>query len=399
VKRFLLKIGIFAIVVISAAFFHYRHYDLDGMKKRRHNYLLQPQNCSEVHIGVIWPLNQEFPGYLKGLKMALKELQENKNSPQFRVHFASEDSSKFAAWSFARDQRVVAVVGVVNSDTSKRIAPLLDEAGILFLQSSTNPFLMKRKIKLLLENSSPDFYHAGNIKKIIRYLHLKKISFVYKKSDYYEGLRSLLAYQIKNEPDIMISSLYSYEGQFNVEKIYSAINCRNYDGVVFLGYQKEARDFLEYMRWSKNDKPFIGGELLNYPDFYNSISPEGIRDVYCSAYDVQFDRTPELVEFYQRFQKKYSTKPDSYAFRGYCAIMLLKKSIDNSPNLTPHLLHNSILYSKFSILGLKFEYTHDGILKQNLTACKKWLPGEGFVQFTPDVQSKSKLKYEYELFE
>ena len=398
-KRFLLKIGIFVVVVVSAAFFHYRHYDLDGMKERRHSYLIQPQNNSEVHVGVIWPLNQEYPGYLKGLKMALEELQNNQAFPRFKVHFAHEDKSKSAAWSFARDQRIIAVVGSVNSDTSKRIAPLLNDAGILFLQSSTNPFLMKRKIKLLLENSSPDFYHAENIKNIVRYLNIDKISFIYKKSEYFKGLRHLLAYQVKNEPDIKITSIYSFDEQFKVEEIYSAIDTRDFDGIVFLGYKKETQDFLKYLRWCKNDKPFIGGELLDYPDFYNSIDPETMKGVYCSSYDSHFDKTPELQEFYQRYQQKYNLKPNNYALRGYCAIMLLKKAVDNSPNLRPNLLHHSILYSKFSILGLKFEYSHDGILKQNLTACKKWLPGEGFVQFTPDVESKSKLKYNYELFE
>ena len=398
-KRFLLKIGIFAVVVILAAFFHYRHYDLDGMKKKRHNYLLQPQNSSEVHIGVIWPPKKRYQGYLKGLKVALEELQKKQHPPCFKVHFALEDDSKSAAWSFARDQRIVAVIGGFDSDTSKHIAPLLDDAGILFLQSSTNPFLMKRKIKLLLENSSPDIYHAKNIKKIIKQLKLEKISFVYKNSEYYEGFRSLLAYQVKNEPDIKITSIYSYDGQFNVEKIYSAINTRDFDGIVFLGYQKEARDFLKYLRWCKNDKPFIGGELLDYPNFYDSIDPEALRRVYCSSYDVQFNKTPELHEFYQRYLKKYSTKPDNYALRGYYAIMLLKKAVDNSPKLLPNLLHHAILYSKFSVLGLKFKYTHDGILKQNMTACKKWLPEEGFVQFNPDVKSRSKLKYDYELFE
>ena len=398
-KRFFLKIVIIVVVTILATFFHYHHYDLDGMKKRRHNYLLQPQKSSEVHIGVIWPPTQEYTGYLKGLKMALEELQENQALPHFKVHFAHEDSSKSAAWSFARDQRIVAVVGSANSDTTKRIAPLLDNAGILFLQSSTNPFLLKRKIKLLLENSYPDFYHAENIKKIIKHLQIDKISFIYNKSEYYEGLRSLVAYQIKNESDIEVTSVYSYDGQFKAEKIYAAINTRDLDGIIFLGYEKEARDFLKYMRWCKNDKPFIGGEILDDPEFYKTIEPETMQEVYCSAYDTHFDNTSELQEFYQRYRTKYNLEPNEYAIWGYCAIILLKKSVDNSPNLLPYLLHHSILYSKFSILGLKFEYTHDGILKQNLTTCKKWLPGEGFVMFTPDVKSKSKLNYEYELFE
>ncbi|MCK5679317.1 ABC transporter substrate-binding protein, partial [bacterium] len=328
-----------------------------------------------------------------------EELQESQALPHFKVHFAHEDGSKSAAWSFARDQRIVAVVGSVNSDTTKRIAPLLDDAGILFLQSSTNPFLMKRKIKLMLENSSPDFFHAENIKKIVKHLQIDKISFIYSKSEYYKGLRSLLAYQVKNEPDIEVTSMYSYDGKFKSEKVYSAISTRDFDGIIFLGYENESREFLQYLRWSKNDKPFIGSELLDYPDFYDSIDPEAMAGVYCSSYDSHFDKTPELQEFYQRYQQKYNLKPNNYAIRGYCAIMLLKKSVDNSPNLLPYLLHHSILYSKFAILGLKFEYTHDGILKQNLTTCKKWLPGEGFVQFTPEMESKSKLKYGYELFE
>jgi ABC-type branched-subunit amino acid transport system substrate-binding protein len=331
--------------------------------------------------------------------MALDELQSKPGSNHFKVHYVIEDSSKSAAWSFARDKRIVAVIGGFNSDTVKRIAPLLNDAGILFIHSSTNPFLMKRKINLLLENSSPDFYHAENIKKIVKHLHLEKIAFVYKKSNYFVSLRSLLAYQVKNEPDIKITSMYSYDMKFKAENVFSAISTRDFDGIIFLGYEKESREFLQYLRWSKNNKPFIGSEILDYPNFYNTIDQEKMQGVYCSSYDSHFNKTPELQEFHQRYLQKYNLEPSNYATRGYCAIMLLKKSIDNSPNLLPYLLHHSILYSKFSILGLKFKYTLDGILRQNLTACKKWLPQKGFVQFTPDMKSNSQLKYEHELFE
>ncbi len=385
-KKFFLQLGLLTIIVILAALVHYLSFDAERLLHKRNLYLLQPQ--SDVHIGVLWPQNPDVQGYINGLNLALAELEGDKSFPyHIRPHFAKETPDKAIVWNFARNSRIAAVIGGLNTDTVKRLAPLFQATGMLFLQSSTNPLLMKRNIKLMLEVSYPDMYHAENLKEIIKSLRLNKIALLYnQQSIYCRGLKSLFLYQIKKEPEIDITSTYPFNGKFQIEKIYSDIENTDFDGIVFLGNSRKIFDFLKYARWSKNDKPFIGNEIFDTPIFYNQYDRKIMQHTYCSSYDLTFSRTPELQRFDHLYRDKYQTRPDNFAIWGYSAIMLLKKAILNSPNLLPESLYHSILYSKFSVLGLKFVYTHDGILKQNLTAGKRWLPGKGFVQFLPKKQ-------------
>lgn len=398
-KKFLKKIMIFAAAVIALALFYYFHYDLRGMRKKRESYL-RNKNLYEVHIGVMWPHGKDKASYINGLEIAMEALEKDKRFPyHFRLHFEDEDCGKRAAWRFARDKRIVAVVGSYNSGTVKTCAPVLDAAGILFLHSGNNPLLMKRKIKLLIELSYSDIFHTENIKKIAKYTGVKKIALLYKDSEYCRGMKSLFSYQIYKERDMNFTSIHSYDERSRAEPIYDNIANTDFDGIVFFGYEEEAHDFLKYLRWCKYNKPFIGNETLDSPDFYRSFPPDDLNGVYCSSYTSQFNVTPELREFSRQYRKKFKSQPDCLAVFGYSAIMLLKKAIEHSRCISPSLLYQSILYCDFSILGLKFEYTKDGILKQNLTACKKWIPNKGFVQFIPDVKLEDQDDLENELFE
>lgn len=390
---------IFAVLVIVAALFNYFHYDLRGMRQKRENYLRNKVR-DEVHIGVIWPHGEEPSSYINGLKIAMDVLEKDKRLPyHFRLHFEDEDCGKRAAWRFARDKRIAAVVGCYNSGTVKTCAPILGEAGILFLHSGNNPLLMKRKIKLLIELSYSDIFHTENIKKIAKYAGMKKIALLYKDSEYCRGMKSLFSYQIHKEPDMIFTCIHSYDERSRAEPVYDNIAHTDFDGIVFFGYEKEAHDFLKYLRWCRYNKPFIGNETLDSPDFYRAFPADGLNGVYCSSYTSQFNGTPELQAFSKQYRKKFNSQPDCLAIFGYSAIMLLKKSIEHSRCISPPLMYQSILYCDFSILGMKFEYTKDGILKQNLTACKKWIPNKGFVQFIPNVKLEAQDDLENELFE
>lgn len=395
---FFKKIIVFILLLIVAAFFYYYHHDLSGMRKKRENYLSQ-QDFSEIHVGVIWPKNQEVSSYIHGQEMALDEIKNDKKFPySFHMHFVDEDSPRSVEWKFLRDHRIVAVVGGLHSGTVKRCAPLFDNAGILFLQSGTNPFLMIKNSRLMLEVSYSDIFHAENIIKIIKFLGMKKIALLYSNSEYCKGLKSLFAYQIRREQDIFFTSIYSFDQNFSPASIYADIIKSDFDGIIFFGYENEAIEFLKYIKWCKYDKPFIGNETLDVPKFYSSFNRKGLEGVFCSSYDSEYNRTRELREFSERYWQRFKTRPDYLAVWGYSAVMLLKKSIEHSPVIFPDVMRQSIIYSDFSILGMKFKYTADGILKQNLTTCKKWVQGEGFVQFTPDARITNKYDWTNEFF-
>jgi len=384
------------IVLVGLAWFNYSRTDLVNMKANRYGYL-RNKNVRDVNIGVVWPF-KDFPTYTHGIELALSEIEKEKGfSYRFKLHFKDEKPGETDIWDFANNKKIVAVIGFINSSLVKACAPILNEAGVLVIECGTNPFLLERNFQLTVGNNYSDFYHADNIEDIVKSLGMKKIAIIYKDTEYCKGMFTLFSFQIGKEKGLYYTSINEYNEKNHVELIYDRIANAESDGVVFLGYSEDASFLLKYLRMIGYRKPFIGNEELDTDAFIKSFDPSfDLSNVYCSSYDTTFDSTPELKDFAKLYKKKFNSAPDQWSLCGYSAIMLLKKSLDNEGFLLPPSLHRSIIYSGHTILGLKYEYAANGLLKLNLTSSKKWMPGKGFLPFLTGKDSTDHEDSEYQ---
>jgi branched-chain amino acid transport system substrate-binding protein len=357
------------------------------MKANRYGYL-KNKNVRDVSIGVVWPF-KDLPTYTQGIELALSEIEKEKSFPyRFKLHFKDEKLGETDIWDFANNKKIVATIGFFNSGSVKACAPILGEAGVLVLECGTNPFLLERNFQLTAGNNYSDFYHADNIKDIVKSLGMKKLAVIYKDTEYGKGLFTLFSFQIGKEKDFYYTSINEYNEKSHFEPIYDKIVNTEFDGIVFIGYSEDASSLLKYLRKIGYRKPFIGNEVLDFDAFTKSFDPSfDLSNVYCSSYDTTFDSTPELKAFAKRYKQKFNSAPDQWSLCGYSAIMLLKKSVDNAGSLMPQSLYRSIIYSDHIILGLKYEYATNGLLKLNLTSSKKWMPGKRFIPFLTDKDS------------
>jgi len=380
-KRIPYFLLLFITVLVGLAWFHYSRTDFVNMKANRYGYL-KDKNVRDVNIGVVWPF-KDLPTYTQGIELALSEIEKEKGfSYRFKLHFKDEKLGETDIWDFANNKKIVAAIGFLNSGSVKACAPILGEAEVLVLECGTNPFLLERNFQLTAGNSYSDFYHADNIKGIVKSLGMKKIAVIYKDTEYCNGMFTLFSFQIGKEKDFYYTSINEYNEKSYVEPIYDRIVDTEFDGIVFFGYSEDASSLLKHLRKIGYRKPFIGNEALDTDDFTKSFgSSFDLSNVYCSSYDTTFDSTPELKAFAERYRQKFNSAPDQWSLCGYSAIMLLKKAIDNQGSLLPPLLYRSIIYSNYTILGLKYEYAANGLLKLNLTSSKKWMPGKGFIPF------------------
>lgn len=362
------------------AVIHYLRYDITRMRNARFKYLKNPAR-KELHFGVIWPMKQKIKmTYIEGVKFAIEKINKDK-SQHFRLipHYVDEENIDSLAWNFIRDKRIGAVLGTLNSGNVKKSAPLFDNGGILYLQSGTSPFVMFRRLKLVLSVSSSDMIHSFNLEKIISSLKLKRPAVIYGSTEYCDKLENLLFFQVAEDKGVHFVAKVIYDPSIDWGYLYEKINTRKFDGIIFLGYGKDGHNFLHFIRSSSCNVPFIGNEEIDRPVFWQGLPESDLKQVYCSSYYVNFDRTPELQLFYREYKQKFDHDPDAYSVFGYAATMLLAKASSQVKSLSPQLLRNAIMYQEFKILGLKFVYTETGILKLDLTACKQWAPGKGFM--------------------
>jgi ABC-type branched-subunit amino acid transport system substrate-binding protein len=383
-------------MIVGLAWFHYSRTDLVNRKAHRYGYL-KNKNVRDVNIGVVWPF-KDLPSYIQGIELALSEIEKEKSfSYRFKLHFKDEKLGETDIWDFANNKKIVAAIGFANSGSVKACAPILNEAGVLVLECGTNPFLLERNFQLTVGNNYSDFYHANNIKDIVKSLGMKKIAIIYKDTDYCNGMFTLFSFQIGKEKEFYYTSINEYNEKSFVEPIYDRIDNTESDGIVFIGYSEDASSLLKYLRKIGYRKPLIGNEELDTDAFIKSFDPSfDLSNVYCSSYDTTFDSRPELKAFAKRYKQKFNSAPDQWSLCGYSAIMLLKKSIANEGSLLPQSLYRSIIYSGHTILGLKYEYATNGLLKLNLTSSKKWMPGKGFIPF---LTGKDSGNYEDSTFQ
>lgn len=377
-KVFLL---IIIAIIIFGAFLYYIRHNLPGMKQERLEYI--EEGPGEVHIGVIWPLDDEhLSSYLHGVELALEEIKDDEAFPyRFVVHYADEKKREEAVWQFAQDERIIAVIGGYHSGDVKYWAPILDQAGILFLQSGTDPLLQWQHVRLMLEISCNDFYHARNLRKIIQHLEADRIVIIHASTIYGEELASFFVYEITKYTDVQILASVSYWENINFASIYNASTFLPFDLVVFIGYVEDAVEFLKYAKWAGYKKPFVANEVIDSPAFYQRFSPDELQDTYCSSYLNDFSSKHEKKTFAQKYQEKYGTPPDQWSVWGYAAVMLLKKAIERTGSLQPKVLYDTILYRELSVLGDTYRFSRNGLLLLDATVPKKWVPERGFEPF------------------
>lgn len=300
------------------------------------------KGVGDIVVGVSWPFSTEKRTLWEGVSLAQDELNDAGGVLGRKLVLVKEDdkksvdTGKMIAEKFSSNPDMVAVIGTLNSNIAIETAPIYERAGMVFLS----------------QGSSSSRLTAQGYKNVFRMIPGNR-DVGEKLADYAKSknYKHVLIYYVKNE--------YGLDLAIAFEQRAAAIGVEVTDRVSYL---KDASDHISAMqRWKdfySFDAIFLAGSL---PEGVNIISAaqkvgikapifaadgldseeligRGRKDVEGTVVTSFFNpnmKEPAVIDFKDKFVKRYTKSPDTSAALGYDAVMLLAHAMTRAKTTVP----------------------------------------------------------------
>lgn len=298
-----------------------------------HNQTYNIEN--EIIIGVAAPLDvlRNSTQYVEGLEMAVKEINKQKVlnkkiSLVMQDDEASVTKGMAIAQSFSSFQGISAVIGHWNSRVSVPASAIYEKAGIVMITpDSTSPELTENGYNLIFRQIPSDITIADELAEYAKDEGFKRIAICYADDDYGRGLADAFE-DASMEIGIKVIDRVSYlGGDAEFQKIRDRWEALEYDAILVADIMPAAASNIERIRQSGIDKPILGGDGLDYPQFIDELGEDAEGVVSVTLFNPN-DQRPKLKTFIEEFTKEYGLEPDIWAVQGYETVKLLAYAIE-----------------------------------------------------------------------
>jgi branched-chain amino acid transport system substrate-binding protein len=271
-----------------------------------------------------------------GVKLAVMEY--NTKSPKCNVSLAEFDSQADPAQAPALAKKaidtknLIGLVGPAFSGESKAAGPALDEAGIPWITTATNPALAGNgwtTFHRILGNDGTQGPAAAQY--LQQNLAAKRVFAVDDSSEYGKGLadivRTKLGSAVVGSDNVQVKQV---EFSATVAKIRSS----GADAVYYGGYYAEAGLLLKEMRAGGLTAKFVTGDGAKDPGFVVAATPAAAEGAVMTCPCLPED---QAGDFAVRYRKAFSNDPGTYSAECYDAAQSLLAGITAGQTTRPQL--------------------------------------------------------------
>lgn len=302
----------------------------------------------DIVIGVSWPFNAAKSTYWDGVEMARDELNGRGGVLGRRLALVKQDDrlsvtrGAVIAHEFASNLDMVAVIGTLNSYIAVASAPVLEAAGLVYLNHGSVVNLTSQGYRNVLR-MIPSNRNVGELLAD----HARQ-----------RGFKRVLVYYVKNEYGLDLANAF--------EQRAATVGVEVADRVSYLSGASDYRLAMQHWRdFYQFDAIFLAGSLPEGAAIIQDIRAVGIRSPIFSAAGldspelarlggaltegvevVSFfhpaDPSDRVVEFNQRFHARYGRLPDTSAALGHDAVMLMADAITRANSTVPSRISQAL---------------------------------------------------------
>lgn len=324
-----------------------------------------------IKIGVITPLTGDVKTFgesvKKGFELAVEErdgkvgkfkiepiIMDDRNTPTEAVNVATK---------LITEDKVSAIIGSV---TSKCTIPASEVAQkykvVMITPTSTNPKVTvdkgKRKDYIFRSCFIDPFQGTVAAKFALDNLHAKTAAILYDQgNDYTVGL----AEYFKKDFEAGGGKVVAFESYTAQDTDFSAVLTKiaklQPDILYLPDYYQKVSLIAKQARDKGIKSVFLGGDGWDSSE----IDWAAVDGGYFTAHYSVDDPRPEVQNWVKKFEKKYGTKPDSFATLTYEAAQILFKAIEETNSKDPAKLKDAIQNLKdFQTVTAKISFDKDG---------------------------------------
>jgi branched-chain amino acid transport system substrate-binding protein len=320
---------------------------LETNARKRIEYTMK--NKGDIVIGVVWPTSVRKGFFMKGIELALEEINDaglmgRKIELVIRDDANNKDKALTIAREFSNNNSMIAVIGHSASGITMPASFIYQYSGLLFINTaSTNSTLTRHKLDLFFR-IIPD--NQTFAKKVAEYTYLmgyRKPIVVYVRGYYGKDLSNNYQAYLGDMGIPIVHKFSYFPGARDWRSIFRKFKNLDYDVVFLAGSVPEAAHLINQSRAWGVTVPFIGSDGFDTNLLLNigKASVEG--SMYCGVFNPE-SQNPFTRNFVQKFLQKFNYLPDTEAAQAYDALKLVAFMIHKSQSTNPYVLASNLMF-------------------------------------------------------
>jgi len=279
------------------------------------------------------------------------------------------------------DDKVVGVIGHLNSSTTLPASRLYNQNGIVQISpSATNPTYTQQGFNNAFRVMANDVQqgHALGAYAVDK-LKAQRIAVIDDKTAYGAGLAAEFEKSVKGDHGNIVAHEYTTDKETDFNAILTRIKGDNPDVIFFAGMDGQGAAMAQQVRNLGINAQFMGADGIYTPEFLK-LADKSAEGTIASLPGAPLAQMPKGPEFQKRFEAKYGPI-QLYGAYNYDAVMVMADAMKRANSIDPKIYLKSMQTTNYP--GVTTTISFDGkgdLAKASITLYKveggKWVPLE-----------------------
>lgn len=322
-----------------------------------------------VYIGVAWPFERRKDMFLDGIKLAVDEVNKNKDFVKMKKKMAisiydddqDNDKAKKAARYFAGNSDLIAVIGHTAPNISVYAGVTYNINNILyFAVRATAPSLTKHNLPYLFRTIPSDQHIAILATNVCKNMKLKNIVIVNTLDGYGKELSSVFKTEAIKNDLYLVNQISFFKDNTDYRTLAAKVkNIKEHiDVIFFAGSSTEGTNFIKELRDMEIMIPVVASEPL-YSEKVLKTLGKSATDLYViTFYDEDAYSQKKFKDFKKNFKEKFKKDPDKFALQGYECVKIIEEAITKAKTTRTSSLLSYLQY-RLEWSGITKKYKFD----------------------------------------
>lgn len=327
--------------------------------------------ATEINIGVTWPfcLNDRDSSFLDGIKLALKEINEDGGALGKRVNLVFEDDkcllseAKKISKQFAENPEIMAVIGHEDAELAIPASVTYEYNGIVFLSPAVSyPLLTREGSNYIFRNIPSDEQIGKAIAKLSKKLNFERMVILYSNNFYGNSLSGVFKESAINyDIDIIHQRSFALNEKYFRDILALLKDNPCFDSIFIAGVDFNTPYLIKRIREADIDVPILTGTALDSPKLIEIAKEKADGVIVATLYDPNKLTSIATKNFIYNFKKLYKHEPNTWAIQAYDALYVLVNAIKEAKTTIPYEVAQTLRYTKDwdSVVG-EYSFTKKG---------------------------------------
>ncbi|HTI16971.1 MAG TPA: branched-chain amino acid ABC transporter substrate-binding protein [Trinickia sp.] len=289
------------------------------------------------------------------------------------------------------DDKVVAIVGHMNSGTTIPASKIYSDAGIVQVSpSATNPAYTQQGFKTAFRVVATDAQQGPALADFaLKTLKVKNVAIVDDATAYGQGLASEFEKRAKEDGIIVLSHDATHDKATDFRAILTKIKGERPDVIMYGGLDATGGPFAKQAKQLGMSQKIIAGDGLCADDL-SKLAGEATDSVICSIAGAQFESTRLGPAFAKRYQERFGSRPVLNSPFAYDAVYVIVDAMKRASSTAPDKILAAMPATNYEgVLGLT-QFDSKGDLRNGTISLYKYVDGKQ--SFLESVSSSALAK-------